>query len=62
MWRSSFRRYEHVLSEGRNFKKFLKKSYAVALDRCCIFTKKILHGIERDVDSAYGVCINYRHY
>ena len=42
MWTSttSFHRYEHILTEGRNFKTFLKESYAVALDSCYIFNKK----------------------
>ena len=39
----------------------LKERYAVALDSCYIFSKNVKHGIEHDVDSAYGVCIHYRH-
>ena len=54
--------FEIVLTESRNIKTFLKKSYAVALDSCWTFTKKMLHGLEHDVASAYGVCIYYRHY
>ena len=30
-----------ILTEGWNFKKFLKENYAVALDNCYIFTKKV---------------------
>ena len=32
----------YILTEGRNFKTFLKESYAIALDSCYIFTKKLL--------------------
>ena len=46
-----------MLTEGRNFKIFWKEKYAIALDGCCLFTKKnVEHGIEHDTDSAYGVC------
>ena len=48
----------YILTEGRNFKTFLKENYASALDSCYMFTKKnVEHGIEHDVDSAYGVSI-----
>ena len=39
---SGFHRYEHILTEGRNFKTLLKESYAFALDCCYVFTKKML--------------------
>ena len=39
----------------------MKESYAVAMDSCWALTEKMLHGIEHYVDSAYGVCIHYRH-
>ena len=29
-----------MLTEGRNFKAFLKENYAVAWDSCYLFTKK----------------------
>ena len=29
-----FHRFEHILTEGRNFKTFLKEIYAVHLDSC----------------------------
>ena len=32
-----------MLTEGRNFKTFLKQNYANALDSCYIFTKKLLN-------------------
>ena len=32
----------YILAEGRNFKTFLKKSYAVALDSYYLFTKNLL--------------------
>ena len=35
-----YNRYEHV---ERNFKTFLKKNFAVALDSCFLFTKKMLN-------------------
>ena len=38
----------NTLTECRNFKAFLKESYA-ALDSCSAFTKKMLHGIEHNV-------------
>ena len=37
---SGFHRYEHILTEGGNFKTFLKEGYAVDLDSCFIYTKK----------------------
>ena len=47
----------HILTEGQNFKIFWKENYAIALDGCCLLTKKnVEHGIEHDIDSAYGVC------
>ena len=33
----------NILTEGRNFKTFLKENYAIALDSCCLFTKEILN-------------------
>ena len=47
----------YILTEGRNFQIFWKENYAIALDGCCLLTKKnVEHGIEHDIDSAYGVC------
>ena len=45
----------YILTEGRNFKAFLKENYAVALDSFYMF---IEHEIEHSGESAYGVCIN----
>ena len=42
----------YILTENRNFKTFLKENYAIALDSCYLFTKKLF---EHDNDSAYGV-------
>ena len=48
----------NILTERRNFKIFLEENYLVALDNCYLFTKKnVKHGIDHDIDSAYGVCI-----
>ena len=33
-------RYIYILREGGNFKTFLKENYAIALESCCLFTKK----------------------
>ena len=33
----------NILTEGRNFKTFLKENYAIALDSCCLFTKEMLN-------------------
>ena len=33
----------YILTEGRNFKIFLKENYAIALDSCYLFTKKMLN-------------------
>ena len=33
----------YILKEGRNFKTFLKEIYAVVLDSCYMFTKKMLN-------------------
>ena len=38
-----FFKYEHIITEGRNFKTFLKENYAIALDCCYLFTIKILN-------------------
>ena len=43
MWNCGFNSYEHVHTEDRNFETFLKENYAVALDSCYLFTKKILN-------------------
>ena len=50
----------YILTEGRNFKTFMKENYAIALDSCylLIYYKYVEHGIERDIDSAYRVCIH----
>ena len=45
----------YILTEGRNFKTFLKENESVALDSCYFF---IEHGIENDADSTYWVCIH----
>ena len=61
-WASGFHVYENILTESRKYETLLKESYAVALDSCWVLTEKMLHGIEHDADSAYGVCIHYRHF
>ena len=33
----------NILTEGRNFKTFLKENDAIALDSCHLFTKKMLN-------------------
>ena len=50
MWTCGFYRYEHVyiLTEGRNFKTFLKENFAIPLE----------HRIEYDIDNAYRICIH----
>ena len=43
-WTSGFYRYEHIYSsEGRDFKTSLKENYAIGLDSCHLFTKKVLN-------------------
>ena len=50
-----FYRSEHLYTNRRqDFQNILEIDYAVALDICYMF---IEHGIKRNVDSAYGVCI-----
>ena len=45
----------HILTEGgRSYKSLLNENYAIALDSCYLFTKNVKHGIEYDIDSAYG--------
>ena len=61
-WASGFHIYEHILTEGRKYETLLKESYAVALDSCWVLTENVFNGIEHDADSAYGVCIHYRHF
>ena len=46
----------NTLTECRSLKTFFKESYA-SLDCCSAFTKKMLHGTEHNVNSAYGVYI-----
>ena len=41
-----------ILTESRNFETFLRENYAIALESCYLFTKKMC---EHDIDSAYGV-------
>ena len=50
----------YTLTEGRNFKTFLKENHEIALDSCYLFIyyKYVEHGIEHDIDSAYRVCIH----
>ena len=41
--------YTYILTEGKNFKTFLKENYAIALDSCNLFTKMLnmeLHTLE----------------
>ena len=33
----------HILTEGRNFKTFLKESFAIPLNSCYLFTKTMLN-------------------
>ena len=33
----------YILTEGGNFKTFFKENYAIALERCYLFTKKMLN-------------------
>ena len=48
-----------ILSEGSNFKTFLKKPDTILLDidSCYTLLKNDELELEHDVDSAYGVCI-----
>ena len=49
VWTNGLYRYmTYTLTEGRNFKTFMKENYAIALDSCWTW----------NVDSAYGVCIH----
>ena len=50
----------YTLTEGRNFKTFLKENHEIALDSCYLFIyyKYVEHGNEHDIDSAYRVCIH----
>ena len=45
----------YILTEGRNFKTFLRENYAGTLDSFYMF---IEHEIEHSGESAYGVSIN----
>ena len=49
----------YILTEGINFKIFLKENYPITLESCKlhIYWKNVEHGIEHDVDSSYGDCI-----
>ena len=60
MWTNCFYRYEHFCYR---YEIFLKENHAIAVDSYYIFTKKMYveHGIEHDINSAYGGCIHYRH-
>ena len=33
----------HILTEGRNFKTFLKENFVIAFNSCYLFTKKMLN-------------------
>ena len=41
-----------ILIEGRNFKTFVNENYAIALESCYLFSKKMF---EHDIDSALRV-------
>ena len=42
----------YLMTEGRNFKTFLKDNFGINLDSCYIFTKKIVeHEIEHNVST-----------
>ena len=61
---SGFYRYEifYIITEGRNFKTFLKEDYGIAFDSCYMFTKKILN---MEFDTMRIVLMEYayiRHY
>ena len=45
MWTSNFCWSKHLYTykRGRNFKTILKENYAIALDRCYLFAKKMLN-------------------
>ena len=49
----------HILTEGRNFKIFLKENYSVAFysNNLYIFTENVEDAFEYDDDSTYGVCV-----
>ena len=49
----------YILTEGRNFKTFLKENDATSLDCCYLFTKKVLNMELNMMFSAYGVYIHY---
>ena len=65
MWTCRFYRYEYVCTYRRKeFQNiFENKNYGsyenYALGSCYLFTKKCVeHGIEHDIERAYGVCIH----
>ena len=49
----------HMLTEDSNFKTFLKEIDANASADITYLLESIKHGIEHDIDSAYGVCIQF---
>ena len=51
----------YILTKGRNFKTFLKKIIHMLWAVVTYLLKNVEHGMEDDVDIAYGVCI-YRQF
>ena len=49
----------YILTEGRNFKTFLKENYAIALDSCylLIYCKYVEYRIEHDIDSVIDIAL-----
>lgn len=45
----------HILTEDRNFKKFLKENYAIAVGMLHVYWKNNENGTEHGVDKANGV-------
>ena len=46
----------YILTERRSFETFWKENYTIGLNSSHMFNLE--HGTERDIDSAYGVCMH----
>ena len=59
---SGFHRYEHLIPIRQKFQNILERKLCNCFGQLLyIYLKKFNDGIEHDVDSAYGVCIHFRH-
>ena len=62
MWTSGFYRYEHFIClVKQEFQNVLDKNLGNCFGRrqfLDIYYKNVEHGIEHDVDCAYGVCVH----